>query len=329
MQAKLCPVESRRDWLHRIVFHSDTLAGRRFDVALLLVIAASVALVMLESVRPFRMQHHAELKAAEVCITFLFCVEYAVRCALSRPAARYACSFFGIVDALAVLPTLLLELFPTDAHTPLRAIRVVRVLRLLRVFRILRFPGLSHEADVLWGALWAARRKVVIFLVTFLSLVTLMGTVMYIIEDASAGFTSIPRSVYWAVVTLSTVGYGDIQPQSVLGQAVACLCMVLGYSTLAVPTIIASAALAPSRPWRRPRPRATRSAVLGDPRAIEGVSMVSATATESDEDEGGPRTCGGCTMAGHDDDAAHCKFCGALLLELREGGEEGFLFERA
>lgn len=259
--------------LHTVIFEADTPAGKRFDVALLWAILLSVGAVLVESVASVRDAYGAELRTLEFVFTGLFTVEYVLRLLSVRRPLKYAFSFYGLVDLLSILPTFVEVMLPGAA-----SLRVVRMLRLLRVFRVLKLVGFLREAQILKDALWSSRRKIVVFLSAVLVLVTLLGTVVYIIEDAKAGFTSIPRSIYWAIVTVTTVGYGDIAPQTVLGQMIASLMMILGYAILAVPTGIVGAELA----------RSTRVA-------------------------SNTQACPGCGAEGHDDDARFCKHCGTAL----------------
>jgi len=262
-----------RDRLLEIIFEADTPEGKAFDVALLWLIVASVVAVMFESVTAVRSQYGTWLRWAEWGFTVLFTVEYAARFACVRSPARYAFSFFGLVDLAAILPTYLSLLLP-GAQTLL----VIRVLRLLRVFRVLKLARFLSEANVLADALRSSRHKVTVFLGTVLCLVLIMGSAMYLIEGPANGFTSIPRSMYWAVVTMTTVGYGDIAPSSIAGQVLAAAAMILGYAIIAVPTGIVSAELVQS--VRRP------------------VTT---------------RVCSECLSEGHELAAAYCKDCGAAL----------------
>jgi voltage-gated potassium channel len=263
----------RRSLLREIIFGTESPAGQAFDVALLLLIAASLLAVSLESVAAIRADYGAVLRVAEWIFTAIFTVEYLVRlyCAL-RPA-RYARSFFGLVDLMAILPTYLSLLVP-GAHS-LLVIRGMRLLRIFRVFKLARFLG---EADVLLAALRGSRNKLVIFVGTVLTVVVIMGALMYLVEGAENGFTSIPRSMYWAVVTMTTVGYGDIAPHTVLGQLIASVLMIIGYGIIAVPTGIVSAELVQ-----------TGSRVVGG------------------------RRCPVCAASNHTTDAQYCKYCGGLL----------------
>ena len=216
---------------YRVIFGHDTRAGRAFDVALILAIIASVLAIMLESVASIRAVHGPLLHSLEWGFTVAFTVEYAFRLwCVDRPA-RYARSFLGMVDLLAILPTYLTVLLPGG-----QVLTVVRILRVLRVFRILKLAQYTGEARVLSRALRAARYKITVFVFTVLTIVVIVGSLMYLIEGPVHGFTSIPAGVYWAVVTLTTVGFGDITPQTPWGQALATVVMIMGYGIIAVPT---------------------------------------------------------------------------------------------
>ncbi len=259
--------------LHEVIFEADTPAGKLFDVALILTIAASVVAVMLDSVRPFRANHGTLLYAAEWVFTLLFTLEYLLRLACVGRPGKYAVSFFGVVDLLAILPTYLSLLLPGTQY-----LLVIRILRLLRIFRIFKLGHYVGAADHLTRALKASRRKIGVFLFTVLTLVVILGSLMYVIEGEDRGFTSIPTSIYWAIVTLTTVGYGDISPQTPLGQMLAALIMITGYGIIAVPTGIVTVEMSRA--------------------AFQKVSN---------------QACPQCSAEGHDTDAAHCKFCGARL----------------
>jgi voltage-gated potassium channel len=261
-----------RHRLHEIIFEADTAAGRAFDIALLIAILASVGAVLLESVADIRARHGPVLRTVEWMLTAAFTVEYALRLvAVDRPW-RYARSFYGVVDLLAILPTYASLVAPAT-----QSLMVIRAIRLLRVFRILKLTHFLTEADVLLTALRASRRKITVFLGGIATIVVVVGALMYLLEGEEHGFTSIPMSMYWAVVTLTTVGYGDIAPKTTLGRLLASLLMVLGYGVIAVPTGIVSVELA---------------------NATRGVSR---------------QACPGCGAEGHDVDAVHCKHCGARL----------------
>jgi voltage-gated potassium channel len=269
------PARPRAAWrerLYHVIFESETPAGRAFDEALLVVILLSVAAVLLESVPGIRDDYGRALRAAEWTFTALFTVEYVLRLLTARAPGRYARSFFGVVDLLAVLPTYVAIVAPET-----QSLLVIRAVRLLRVFRILKLSRHVGEAEVLARALSASRRKITVFFGGILTLVLIMGTLMYLIEGEAAGFTSIPTAMYWAVVTMTTVGYGDIVPRTTLGKVVAAFAMLLGYSIIAVPTGIVSVELA----------QAGRARRLG--------------------------ACAACGLAAHDADAAFCKRCGARL----------------
>ena len=231
----------RSNWQNRlyiIIFESDTPGGKLFDVLLIVSIILSVIAVMLDTVEKINAMHGKLLYGVEWFFTILFTVEYILRLYCIGKPARYAKSFFGIVDLLAILPTYISVLVPGSQY-----LLAIRILRILRVFRILKLVRYMKESQFLIQALWSSRRKITIFLFTVMTLVIIFGSLMYLIEGAENGFTSIPRSVYWAIVTLTTVGYGDISPKTDVGQAIAALIMILGYSIIAVPTGIVTAEL--------------------------------------------------------------------------------------
>ena len=262
-----------RAWLHEVIFEADTPLGRAFDIALMVAIIASVVAVLLESVASIRTQFGDVLRVVEWTFTIVFTVEYGLRLiSLERPI-RYARSFFGIVDLLAVLPTYL-SLFVAGTQSLI----VIRALRLLRVFRVLKLAHYVGEQAVLYAAIRASTRKIVVFLGLVLSLVLILGATMYLIEGEKNGFTSIPISMYWAIVTMTTVGYGDIAPQTVVGKLLASAVMVLGYGIIAVPTGIVTVELAGLRP--------------------EKVTT---------------QCCPSCGQEGHAYDAQFCKYCGVEL----------------
>jgi voltage-gated potassium channel len=263
-----------RQRLHTVIFEADTRAGRAFDVALIVCILASIAVVMLESVATIGARWQRELFAAELVFTVLFTVEYALRLIALRQPLAYARSPLGIIDLLAIAPTWLSLVLP-GAHFFL----TVRVLRLLRIFRILKLREYLSEAAVITSALRASRRKIAVFLYSVMTLVVLIGAAMYMVEGPENGFTDIPISMYWAIVTLTTVGYGDLSPKTGLGKLLASVVMVLGYAIIAVPTGIVTSELTASR-YRGGQSR---------------------------------QACPSCGREGHDDDAKHCKFCGSAL----------------
>jgi voltage-gated potassium channel len=233
--------------LEQIIFEADTPAGKRFDLALLITILLSVMLVALESDPRLRGQYSSLFEPLEVLFSSLFSLEYLLRLLCSKRPWSYARSFFGLVDLVSSLPPLLTLGIPAG-----QSLLIVRVLRLLRVFRILKLGSYLDEAQLLRQALVASRRKITVFMLTIVALVVLIGTLMYVIEGERSGFTSIPVGIYWAVVTITTVGYGDVAPVTTLGRFVASLVMLLGYSIIAVPTGIVTASLqAAQREQRR------------------------------------------------------------------------------
>lgn len=228
-----------RNRVYTIIFHSDTLGGRRFDVILLWLILLSILSVFLESVASIRKNYHSIIVAVEWLFTISFTIEYIFRLYSSPKRLSYFFSFYGIIDLLAIVPGYL-GLFILN----LQYLLVIRALRLLRVFRILKLTRYLKEGDVLKQALQASMYKIVVFIATVITMVTIVGTMMYVIEGEKNGFTSIPISIYWAVVTITTVGYGDISPETPLGQFLAGALMIIGYGIIAVPTGIVSAEMA-------------------------------------------------------------------------------------
>jgi len=264
---------SLRDRVQRIIFGHDTPAGRAFDVLLIVAILASVAVVMLDSVIRIHTDHESLLFRLEWIFTALFTVEYVLRLLTAVHAGRYARSFFGLIDLFAILPSYLGLLLPGGQY-----LIVIRILRVLRVFRVLKLAQYVGEAALLGQALRAARVKITVFVLTVLTLVAVVGSLMYLIEGPESGFTSIPRGVYWAIVTLTTVGYGDIAPSSALGQGLAAIVMIMGYGIIAVPT------------------------------GIVTLELANAAAQAKSN-----RICQACGDVGHDGNARHCKNCGVGL----------------
>jgi voltage-gated potassium channel len=262
-----------RAQLHEIIFESDTREGFAFDVALLAMVGLSVLIISLASIESLRLAYGPYFSAAEWMFTLLFTVEYVLRLLAVRRPLWYATSFFGVVDLLSILPSYLSLLLPGA-----QSLLVLRVVRFVRIFRILKLSNYLVQSATLWTAISKSRQKITVFLTVVASIVTIMGALMYVVEGPESGFTSIPVGMYWAVVTLTTVGYGDISPKTALGQAIASFVMILGYAILAVPTGIVSVELA----------EATR----------KGQS---------------PETCPGCGREGHDTDARFCKYCGTNL----------------
>ena len=274
IKSTAAPLAGWRARLHQIVFEADTPAGRFFDFAVISLILLSVVTVILESVRQVREQYGEPLHALEWLFTVLFTVEYLLRLISVRRPLRYASSFFGVVDLLAIIPTYL-SIFVPGSHSLL----VIRILRLLRIFRLLKLSEYLSEADTLRRALRASRRKISVFLAAVLLLVVIICALRYVIEGEENGFTNIPVSVYWAIVTMTTVGYGDLAPRTPVGQMVASIVMIIGYGIIAVPTGIVSVELA----------QAAR------PQTVSRQS------------------CPECGAEGHDTDALCCKYCGAKL----------------
>lgn len=241
MEPKQLSPESMRRRMYHVIFEAESRWGRAFDVALILVILLSVAVVMLDSVATYRERHGSLLWTLEWVLTLIFTVEYGLRLSCVISPRKYAFSFFGVIDLLAILPTFIALALPSAKY-----LLVVRILRILRVFRVLKLATYVQESNELSRALWASRRKIVVFLFAVFTIVVVLGSLMYLIEGEEHGFSSIPRGVYWAVVTLTTVGYGDIAPETPQGQAVAMIVMVLGYGIIAVPTGIVTAELTSS-----------------------------------------------------------------------------------
>ena len=260
--------------VHQIVFEADTPAGRAFDVSVIGLILLSIVSVSLETVPGLADRTRGGIRIIEWIFTVLFTIEYALRLWTVRRPLYYARSFFGVVDLLAILPTWI-SIFVPGAQ----ALLVVRVLRLLRIFRILKLARFLNEAKTLTHALRNSARKIIVFLLTVATIVVIMGSVMFVVEGPENGFTSIPISMYWTIVTLTTVGYGDIAPQTALGQSIASLVMIMGYGIIAVPTGIVTAELAYAHQDHR-------------------VST---------------QACPDCGIGGHDVDAKYCRRCGALL----------------
>lgn len=258
--------------MHEIIFEADTPAGKFFDLVLIVAIVLSVCAVMLESVDDIATRFGGALAIMEWVFTVIFSVEYILRLCCVRKPSAYAFSFYGVVDLLAILPTYLALLIPGA-----QALTVVRIMRVLRVFRVLKLVNYMSEATVLASALRSSTRKITVFLITVLTIDLSVGAVMYLIEGPASGFTSIPRGVYWAIVTMTTVGYGNIAPVTVLGQMLASLLMIMGYGIIAVPTGIVS---------------------------VELASSMKTVTTQA---------CQICLKQGHDNDAKHCKFCGHVL----------------
>ena len=233
---------TRHNWkkkLHSIIYEADTPAGKLFDVILLVVILISILVVMLETVTSIDAKYHTFFVVTEWIITFLFTIEYILRIVSINKPKHYIFSFYGMVDLISTLP-MYISLFFVDVHNLL----AIRALRLLRIFRVLKLTNFIGESEVLSNALKRSRHKISVFLITIFTIVIILGTLMYLIEyPHNSGFDNIPKSIYWAIVTLTTVGYGDIAPVSPLGQFIASIIMILGYGIIAVPTGIVGAEL--------------------------------------------------------------------------------------
>ena len=264
--------KSFRQRLYIIIFGTDTPAGKAFDVVLLIAILLSILAVMLESVPSLQQKYGAIFSITELVLTVAFTLEYVTRIYVTDKKRKYIFSFYGLIDLLSLLPTYL-SLFFTGTQYLL----IIRALRLLRVFRILKLGRFVGEGEQLGRALRASRHKITVFLGGVITMVMIMGTVMYLVEGGENGFTSIPRSVYWAIVTLTTVGYGDIAPQTILGQAIASVVMIMGYAIIAVPTGIVTVELGKDRKKQE------------------------------------ARSCDSCASTGHSNDALFCKYCGEQI----------------
>jgi voltage-gated potassium channel len=264
-----------RNKLNEIIFGTETPAGKYFDLILIYAILLSVLAVALDSVAGFHIKYSRVFLFIEWFFTLLFTLEYLTRIWVHPQPLRYIRSFYGIVDLLSILPTYISYFFPGANY-----LMVIRILRVLRIFRILKLMRYLSEANILLRSLKASRRKIFVFLFFVLALTTVFGSVVFIVEGPDNGFTSIPKCIYWAIVTITTVGYGDITPQTPFGQAIAALAMITGYSVIAVPTGIITAELASEMQRHK-----------------------------------GAFVCKNCDRGGHDSDARHCKFCGAKLFQ--------------
>lgn len=263
-----------RKKLHEIIYEADTPAGKWFDIVLLLLILASIAIVMIESVESYSIKYSKALYYTEWFITIFFTIEYIARIIVVSHPTKYIFSFFGLVDFFSTIPKYLL-IFVVDAN----ALLSIRALRLLRVFRVLKLARFIGESENLARSLKASRAKIAVFLLAVMSMVVILGTVMYTVEAGQdSGFDSIPRSVYWAIVTLTTVGYGDITPVTALGQFIASFIMIMGYGIIAVPT-----------------------------------GIVTSEYTKQQKIDTNTQSCQHCTADNHNDEAIHCYHCGEKL----------------
>jgi voltage-gated potassium channel len=264
-----------RNRLHEIIFEADTKKGKAFDIALLIAIILSVIAVILSSVDSIDSKYGYLLRGAEWFFTILFTIEYFLRIYSINKPFKYIFSFMGVIDLLSIIPTYLVFVYP-----PMRVLVDIRIIRLIRIFRIFKLSRYLRGANVMQIALRSSQPKIIVFLLSISLVVVVLGTLMYIVEGQANGFENIPKSIYWAVVTLTTVGYGDVVPMTSLGQFLASVIMILGYGIIAVPTGIVSA------------------------------SMVKAT-----QKSVSTQACRECSKEGHEPDAIHCKFCGAILNE--------------
>lgn len=266
---------TNREKIYEVIFEADTPAGKVFDILLLLIILASIVLVMLESMAGVNQEYGRLLHIAEWLITGIFTIEYLLRVWVVHKPWKYVLSFYGLIDLLSVMPTYLSLIF-TGSHS----LMVIRAIRLLRVFRILKLTRYTQAGNNLGKALWASREKIFVFLFFVVNLVIIVGTLMYLIEGPEHGFKSIPSSIYWAIVTMTTVGYGDISPETPTGQLLASVVMIVGYAVIAVPTGIVTSEI------------------------IRGSKTTSNT-----------QVCPNCLYDQHDNDASFCKKCGTKLNE--------------
>lgn len=264
--------------VYEVIFGYESKAGRWFDILLMLLIISSVLAVLLDSIASVHARYGDLLYKLELLYTVLFTVEYALRLYSTTHKRRYIFSFYGIVDLLSILPTYVAFFYPSAVY-----FIVIRIMRVLRVFRILKLMRYMGEANMLYAALLQARRKIFVFLFSVITLIIIFGALMFIIEGGENGFDNIPQSIYWAIVTITTVGYGDIAPQTPLGQFVAAIAMICGYAIIAVPTGIIGAELM-QQVQEREKTRRTQGS-----------------------------ECTSCKAKGHDLDARHCKYCGNLI----------------
>ena len=265
-----------RPWqrkVQEVIYGTDTPAGKAFDIVLLVIILISIVVVMLESVKSLNENYQLTFYSLEWVVTILFTIEYIFRIASLQKPLTYIFSFMGIVDLLSLLPTYVGLLIDGT-----ESLMVIRSIRFLRIFRILKLSRYMLGADLLGEALSNSRHKIVVFLITILTIAIIMGGLMFLIEPIEAGFTSIPRSVYWAIITITTVGYGDIAPVTPVGQAIASLIMLFGYAIIAVPT-----------------------------------GIVSSEITAIKKDKIKPFACPICGETGHDKSSKFCKSCGAAI----------------
>ncbi|MFT7472769.1 MAG: voltage-gated potassium channel [Kiritimatiellia bacterium] len=264
--------------IYEVIFGYETKAGRWFDILLILLIIISVSAVLLDSIASVHADYSDLLYRLELIFTVLFTIEYALRIYSTPDKRRYIFSFYGVIDLLSILPTYIAFFYPSAVY-----LIVVRIMRVLRVFRILKLLRYMGEANMLYAALLQARRKIFVFLFSVVTLIIIFGALMFIIEGGENGFDSIPQSIYWAIVTITTVGYGDVAPQTPFGQFIAAIAMICGYAIIAVPTGIIGAELMQQVQDQKNTPKTLSS------------------------------ECTSCKATGHDLDARHCKYCGSLI----------------
>ena len=266
-------MQAWREKTHEIIFEADTKAGKAFDVTLLAFILLSLLVVMLDSVVEIHNEHEALLYKIEWFFTIVFSLEYILRIVSVKRPWKYIFSFYGIIDFVSTIPTYISLIIPGGGHV----FQVFRVLRFLRLFKIFKLGNFTKEAKFLGQAMKDSREKIIVFLVAVLCMAMILGSLMYVIEGKENGFSSIPRSIYWAIVTLTTVGFGDISPVTPLGQFVSSIIMILGYGIIAVPTGMVTAGVIKKNNFNN------------------------------------TKSCNYCSKEGHADDALYCKFCGEVL----------------
>jgi voltage-gated potassium channel len=264
--------------IHEVIFGYESQAGKWFDVILICLIVVSVIAVLLDSVASYHERYGDLLLQLELLFTGLFTIEYALRIYSAEQKRQYLFSFYGLIDLFSILPTYIALIFPSAQY--LIVIRIMRVLRIFRILKLFRYMG---EANLLYTALLESRRKIFVFLFSVFTLIVIFGALMFIIEGPEHGFDSIPKSIYWAIVTITTVGYGDIAPQTPLGQLIAGLAMICGYAIIAVPT------------------------------GIIGAELMSEYQQRARQGKSENRVCSSCEATGHDLDARFCKYCGNLV----------------
>lgn len=275
------PDSPLRAALYDIIFGYETRAGKFFDVVLILLIVSSVTAVLLDSIGSIHTRYGVTLYRLEWLFTILFTIEYGLRIYSTNKPREYLLSFYGIIDLCSILPTYIAFLFPSAVY--LIVIRIMRVLRIFRILKLFRYMG---EANLLFVALVQARRKIFVFLFSVITVIIIFGAIIFIIEGPENGFESIPQSIYWAIVTMTTVGYGDITPNTPLGQFVAAIAMICGYAIIAVPT------------------------------GIIGAELMQEVQRRGQHKPDASRECENCKATGHDMDARFCKFCGHLIHQI-------------